>query len=107
MTVYSIRSGILSQCMEFLEHRSDVVMFWGFSNSTGESILNSLEAVYLGEVYVQEERVTASAQLLTMPGITTSATDTVRRYNHRTMPGITTTATEFYQEAHSHIRGFG
>ena len=43
---------------EFLENRSDVVMFWGFSNSTGESILNSLEAVYLGEVYVQEERVT-------------------------------------------------
>ena len=33
-------------------------MFWGFSNSTGESILNSLEAVYLGEVYVQKERVT-------------------------------------------------
>ena len=26
-------------------------MFWGFSNSTGESILNSLEAVYLGDVY--------------------------------------------------------
>ena len=44
--------------MEFLENRSDVVMFWGFSNSTGESILNSLEAVYLGEVYVQEESVT-------------------------------------------------
>ena len=44
--------------VEFLENRSDVVMFWGFSNSTGESILNSLlEAVYLGEVYVQEERV--------------------------------------------------
>ena len=44
--------------VEFLENRSDVVMFWGFSNSTGERILNSLEAVYLGEVYVQEERVT-------------------------------------------------
>ena len=35
----------------FLENRSDVVMFWGFSNSTGESILNSWEAVYLGDVY--------------------------------------------------------
>ena len=46
--------------LEFLENRSDVVMFWGFSNSTGESILNSLEAVYLGGVYVQEERVTVS-----------------------------------------------
>jgi len=32
------------------------VVFWGFSNSTGESILNSLKAVYLGDVYVQEER---------------------------------------------------
>ena len=45
--------------MEFLENMSDAVMFWGFSNSTGESILNSLEAVYLGEVYVEEERITA------------------------------------------------
>src|SRR6218665_638685 len=44
--------------VEFLENRSDVVMFWGFSESTGESILNSLEAVYLDEVYVQEERAT-------------------------------------------------
>ena len=43
--------------VEFLENRSDVVMFWSFSNSTGESILNSLEAIYLGEVYVQEERI--------------------------------------------------
>ena len=41
--------------VEFFKNRSDVVMFWGFSNSTGESILNSLEAVYLGDVYVQEE----------------------------------------------------
>ena len=31
--------------VEFFENRSDVVMFWGFSNSTGESILNSLEAI--------------------------------------------------------------
>ena len=31
-------------------------MFSGFSNSTGESILKSLEAVYLGDVYVQEEK---------------------------------------------------
>ena len=44
--------------VEFLENRSDVVMFLGFSNSTGESILDSLEAVYLSEVYVQKERVT-------------------------------------------------
>ena len=28
-----------------------------FSNSTGESILNSLEVVYFGDVYVQEERI--------------------------------------------------
>jgi len=33
------------------------VVFWGFSNSTGESILNSLEAVYLGDVYVEVERI--------------------------------------------------
>ena len=43
--------------MEYFENRSDVVVFWGFSNSTGESILNSLEAVYLGDVYVEEERI--------------------------------------------------
>ena len=30
-------------------------MFWGFSNNTGESILYSLEAVSLGDVYVQED----------------------------------------------------
>jgi len=30
-------------------------VFWGFSDSTGQSILNSLEAVYLGDVYVQEK----------------------------------------------------
>jgi len=40
-----------------LENRSDVGVFWGFSNSTGKSILNNLEAVYLGDVYVQEERI--------------------------------------------------
>ena len=54
MTLYSIRSGILSH-WSFFQNRSD--MFWGFSNSTPESILNSLEAVYLGDVYVQEERI--------------------------------------------------
>ena len=43
--------------MEFFANMSDVVVFWGFSNSTGESILNSSEAVYLGDVYVQEERI--------------------------------------------------
>ena len=49
MTLYSIRSGILSQ----LKLLRTGVMWWcfgGFSNSTGESILNSLEAVYLGDV---------------------------------------------------------
>ena len=39
--------------VEFFENRSDVVVFWGFSNSMGESILNSLDSVYLGDVYVQ------------------------------------------------------
>jgi len=43
--------------VEFFENRSDMVVFWGFSNSAGESILNSLEGVYLGDVYVQEERI--------------------------------------------------
>jgi len=33
------------------------VVFWGFSDSTGENILNSLEAAYLSDVYVQEKRV--------------------------------------------------
>jgi len=39
--------------VEFFEKKSDVVVFWGFSDSTGESILNSTEAVYLDDVYVQ------------------------------------------------------
>jgi len=44
--------------VEFFEYRSDVVVFWGFSDSTsGESILTSLEAVYLSDVYVQEKRI--------------------------------------------------
>jgi len=42
--------------VKFFENRSDVVVFWGFSDSTGESILNSLEAIYLSGVYVQEKR---------------------------------------------------
>jgi len=50
VVLYSIRSGILSQW-------SDVVVFWGFSSSTDESILNHLEAVYFGDFYVQEERI--------------------------------------------------
>ena len=43
--------------VECLENRSDVVVFGAFSKSTAESILNSLEAVYLGDVYVREERI--------------------------------------------------
>ena len=43
--------------MEFLENRSDAVVFWGFSDSTVESILNHLDATYLSDVYVQEKRV--------------------------------------------------
>ena len=33
------------------------MVFWGFSDSTDESFLNSLEAVYLSDVYVQEKRI--------------------------------------------------
>ena len=47
MTLYSIRSGILSKWSVLRTG----VMFWGFSNSTGESILNSLDAVYLAVYY--------------------------------------------------------
>ena len=43
--------------MEFFENRSDVLVFWGFSDGTGENILNSLEAIYLSGVYVQEKRI--------------------------------------------------
>ena len=43
--------------MEIFENRSDVVVFWGFSSSTGEGVLNSLETVYLSDVSVQEERI--------------------------------------------------
>jgi len=46
IALYSIRSGIFEP-VEFFEIRSDVVVFWGFSDSRGESILNSLEAIYL------------------------------------------------------------
>jgi len=42
--------------VECFENRTGVVVFWGFSNSTGESILSSLVAVYLDDFYVQEER---------------------------------------------------
>src|SRR6218665_2928587 len=52
--LYSFRN---FEPVEFFENKSDVVVFWGFSNSTGENILNSLEAVYLGDVYVEEERI--------------------------------------------------
>jgi len=52
----AIRSGIFSQ-WSFFGNRSDVVVFWGFSGSTGESILNSLEAIYFRDVYVQEKRI--------------------------------------------------
>ena len=41
--------------VECFENRSDVVVFKGFSNSTGENNLNSLEAVYWGDGYVQEK----------------------------------------------------
>jgi len=43
--------------VEIFENRSDVVVFWGFSDSTGENILNSFKAVYKSNVYVQEERI--------------------------------------------------
>ena len=43
--------------MEFLENRSDVVILGGFSDSTGENILNSLEAVNLSDVNVQEKSI--------------------------------------------------
>src|SRR6218665_87612 len=43
--LYSIRSGIF-ETVEFFENRSDVVVFWGFSDSTDENMLNSLEAFY-------------------------------------------------------------
>jgi len=33
------------------------MVFWGFSDITGESILNSLEAAYFRDVWVQENLV--------------------------------------------------
>ena len=33
------------------------MVFEGFSDGTGESILHGLEAVYLGDVYVKEKRI--------------------------------------------------
>ena len=43
------------------------MVFWGFSNSTGESILNSLETVYLGDVYVEEERIAVATLTVLFP----------------------------------------
>jgi len=54
IALYSIRSGILSQ-WSILRTRSEVAVFWGFSDSTGESILNSLEAVYLSDVNIKDK----------------------------------------------------
>jgi len=53
IALYSIRSGYFKP-VEFFENGSDVVVFWGFSDSTSESILNSLEVVYLSDVYIKE-----------------------------------------------------
>jgi len=36
--------------VEYFENRSDVVVFWSFSDSLVESILNSLEAVCFSDV---------------------------------------------------------
>jgi len=57
IALYWIRSGILSQ-WSFLrtEVMTGEVVFWSFSDSTGESILNSLEAIYFSGVYVQKKR---------------------------------------------------
>ena len=55
IALYSIGSGIF-ELVELFENGSDVVV-WGFSDSTVEIILNSLEAVYLSDVYVQDKRV--------------------------------------------------
>ena len=35
----------------------DVMALRGFSDSTGVCILNSLEAVYLSDVYAQDKRI--------------------------------------------------
>jgi len=43
--------------VEFFENRRDVLRFWGFNDSTGESIVTSLEAVYLRDIYFQEKRI--------------------------------------------------
>ena len=51
-TLYSFRSGILSQWNVLRTGRMWQCLGF-FSNSTGESVLNSLDAVYLGDVYAQ------------------------------------------------------
>jgi len=56
IALYSIRSGICEP-VEFFENKSDVVVFGGFSDSTGESTMNSLQAVYLTDVSVPEKRI--------------------------------------------------
>src|SRR6218665_1736018 len=43
---------------------SDVVVFWGFSDSTSESILNSLEEVYLSDVTFVKSGVKFNETLL-------------------------------------------
>ena len=34
-----------------------MVVFWGFNDSTGESILTSLEVVYFSDVYVRKREL--------------------------------------------------
>jgi len=43
--------------VEVFENMSDVVVFCDFSERRGESILNSMKAVYLGDVYIQEKGI--------------------------------------------------
>ena len=57
MILHCIRFVRYSEPVEFFENRSDVMVSWGFSYGTGESILNKLEALYLGDVYVQKKRI--------------------------------------------------
>lgn len=58
---------------------------WGFHNSTCESIVNSLKAVYLGDVYDRKQKI--AVYLFSVNNIAT--VDTIfGRIQRRLLPGM-------------------
>jgi len=52
---YYVKDPRFAVCPRIVELLGLLLMWWGFSNSTGEGILHSLVVVYLGNVLIQEK----------------------------------------------------